>query len=640
LNERQPDAFGRFPALAAKTNKESIWRLEFGARPTDDGILCRVWAPSAQRIAVRLTHPHENTYPMTRGEDDIFSTLIPGLAAGAEYLFELDGNRSRPDPVSRLQPHGVHTPSRVIDPDAFEWTDAHWRGLPIEQLVIYELHTGTFTAGGTLPAIIDRLRYLRDVGITAVELMPVATFAGARNWGYDGAYLYAPHPVYGGPDGLKRFVDSCHREGLAVVLDVVYNHLGPEGNYLGEYGPYFTAHYRTPWGHAINFDGPLSDGVRRFFIDNALYWLTEYHIDALRLDAVHGIYDFGARHVLHELANAFHEQARALGRCAYLIAESDLNDTRIINPANIGGYGLDAQWSDDFHHALHTILTGSRRGYLNDFGRIEDLREAIVEGYVYNGRYSNFRRRRHGVSSSLNPGRQFVIFNQNHDQIANACAGTRLSGLAVPAQQRLAMALLICAPNLPMLFMGEEFAASSPFHYFTSFSDPALAHAVSEGRKREYEDFFRDRPFPDPQSPDTFAISRIDWREPERSPHREMLELTRALTSIRKKTSSLSNCRKDLTRAEFSEAARWLVIERADPSGPAAFVFCNLREISQHIPLPRRALGATLALFTEETRFSGRSDISSPRALLGSADGSVALPPFSAALYLAQSACS
>jgi maltooligosyltrehalose trehalohydrolase len=623
--------------LASKTNQESIWRLEFGARPADDGVLFRVWAPSPERIAVRVSHPHESTYPMTRGEDDVFTATIPGLSPGAEYLFELDGNRARPDPVSRLQPHGVLAPSRLIDPDAFEWTDAQWKGLPLEQFVIYELHTGTFTADGTFAAISERLRYLRDIGITAVGLMPVATFAGDRNWGYDGAYLYAPHPVYGGPDGLKRLVDACHREGLAVVLDVVYNHLGPEGNYLGEYGPYFTDRYRTPWGNAINFDGPLSGGVRRFFIDNALYWLSEYHIDALRLDAVHAIYDFGARHILREIADAFHERARALGRSAYLIAESDLNDTRIINPANVGGHGLDAQWSDDFHHSLHTILSGSRRGYLGDFGRIEHLRKAIVEGYVYDGRYSNFRRRRHGTSSAPNPGSQFVVFNQNHDQIANACAGTRLSGLVGSAQQRLAVTILMFAPNLPMLFMGEEFAASSPFHYFTSFDDLALGRAVSLGRKREYEDFFTARSFPDPQSPETFAISRIDWSEPEHSPHREMLELTRALISIRKRTSSLSNCRKDLTRANFSEAARWLVIERTDPDGPMAFVVCNLREISQRISVPHGAAGASLVFFTEEARFGGLSEVSSPPAVLGPADDSIALPPFSAALYLPQS---
>jgi len=610
-----------------------MWQLEFGARPADDGILFRVWAPSAERTVVHVTHPHQATYPMVRSDDSVFSTLVPGLGVNTEYLFELDENRIYPDPVSRLQPNGVHTPSRVIDPDAFEWTDDYWQGLPLEQFVTYELHTGTFTALGTFAAIIDRLPYLREVGVTAVELMPVATFAGERNWGYDGVYLYAPHPIYGGPDGLKRLVDSCHREGLAVVLDVVYNHLGPEGNYLGEYGPYFTARYRTPWGNAINFDGPLSYGVRRFFIDNALHWLTEYHIDGLRLDAVHTIYDFSTRHILRELADAFHKQAHALGRAAHLIAESDLNDTRIINSTEMGGYGLDAQWNDDFHHSLHTILTKSRRGYLGDFGRIADLGKAITEGYVYDGQYSSFRHSRHGTSSAFNPGRQFVVFNQNHDQIANACAGTRLSGLAIPAQQRLAMTLLMCVPNLPLIFMGEEFAASSPFHYFTNFLDSTLAEAVSKGRKLEYEAFFTDRAFPDPQSPDTFAMSRIDWFEHERSFHRGMLELTRALISIRKRIPSLSNCRKDMTRVDFSEAKRWLVINRADSSGPSAFIFCNFSDLSQQIPVPLEAAGAGLALFTDDTRFSGVSDILPPPTELGPLDRSLQLPPFGAALY-------
>src|SRR6185437_12019469 len=514
----------------------------------------------ATRLSVGIASPRRAALPMDRDADGIFTAFAEGLAAGAEYSYEFAPDRRHPDPVSRFQPHGVHDASQIVDPGAFVWSDQDWKGLPLEDFIIYELHTGIFTPQRTFDGVIGRLPYLRALGITAIELMPIASFPGSRNWGYDGAYPYAPHAAYGGPPGLKRLVDACHREGLAVVLDVVYNHLGPEGNYLGEYGPYFTDRYRTPWGAAINFDGPRSGQVRRFFVDNALYWLTEYHVDALRLDAVHEIFDFGACHVLREMAETFHRQARLLGRDAWLIAESDLNDPRVINSSEIGGHGLDAQWSDDFHHSLHTLLTGAENGYFADFGRIEDLRKAITEGFVYDGRQSIFRQRRHGASSASNPGRQFVVFNQNHDQIANADAGRRLSDLLMPEQQKLAAVILLCAPGLPMLFMGEEFAASSPFNYFTSFTDPALASAVSEGRRREYESFFRGRAFPDPQAAETFAGSQIDWSEPALPPHRELLALNRALIALRKENHCLSNCRKDLTDVSFSESEQWMVI--------------------------------------------------------------------------------
>ena len=325
---------------------------------------------------------------MEREDDEVFRVLVPEQAASTDYLYVIDDSKERPDPVSRWQPEGVHGPSRVVDPKAFDWTDREWKGVPLDEYVIYELHVGTFTADGTFAGAIEKLEYLRDLGVSAVELMPVAEFPGARNWGYDGVYPYAAHSAYGGPGGLKKLVDACHRQGLAVVLDVVYNHLGPEGNYLADFGPYFTNRYLTPWGDAVNFDGPFSDGVRRYFVDNALYWLTEYHIDALRLDAIHGIFDFGTRHILGEIGEKFHAAAASLGRRAHLIAESDLSDVRVINPVEAGGHGLDAQWNDDFHHALLTVLTGARQGYFADFGRIVDLRKALRDGFVYDGRYS------------------------------------------------------------------------------------------------------------------------------------------------------------------------------------------------------------------------------------------------------------
>jgi maltooligosyltrehalose trehalohydrolase len=571
---------------------------------------------------------------MDRDADGVFTAFAEHLAPGAEYYYEFAPGRRRPDPVSRFQPHGVHDASQIVDPNAFVWTDRDWRGRPLGDLILYELHTGTFTPERTFDGAIGRLPYLRELGVTAIELMPVAAFPGARNWGYDGAYLYAPHAAYGGPLGLKRLVDACHREGLAVVLDVVYNHLGPEGNYLGEYGPYFTDRYRTPWGAAINFDGPQSDDVRRLFIDNALYWLTEYHVDALRLDAIHQICDFGAVHVLREMAEAFHHQARLLGREAWLIAESDLNDPRVINSPRICGHGIDAQWNDDFHHSLHALLTGSRNGYFADFGRIGDLSKALTDGFVYDGRRSIYRQRRHGASSKSNPGQQFVVFNQNHDQIANADAGKRLSALLTSEQQRLAAVILMCAPNLPMLFMGEEFGASAPFNYFTSFDDPALAKAVSEGRRREYESFFRDRPFPDPQAPETFAGSQIDWAETARSPHREFLALNRALILLRKQNRCLSNCRKDLTEVDFNEDERWMLIRRGDSSDGNALLFCNLSPETRTVPMPRDASGFELVLFTGEERFGGTAAAPSPPAILDSSSAGIEISRFSAALYL------
>ena len=625
------------PTEQHRPEQDPTWHLEFGANPDADGVNFRVWAPLATSLSVCVTHPCQALLPMDRNAEGTFTAFAEHLAPGAQYYYQFERDRRRPDPVSRFQPHGVHGVSEVVDPSAFVWTDGKWKGRPLEGLLIYEVHAGTFTSQGTFDGLIGRLPYLLELGVTAIEIMPIASFPGARNWGYDGAYPYAPHTAYGGPLGFKRLVDACHREGLAVVLDVVYNHLGPEGNYLGEYGQYFTERYRTPWGAALNFDGAESDGVRRFFIDNALYWLTEYHIDALRLDAIHQIYDFGACHVLREMAAAFHRQARLLGREAWLIAESDLNDPRVINPPAIGGHGVDAQWNDDFHHSLHTVLTRARNGYFADFGRIEDLGKAISEGFVYDGRRSAYRQQRHGAPSIANPGRQFVVFNQNHDQIANANAGRRLSGLLTFEQQKLAAVILMCAPNLPMLFMGEEFGASTPFNYFTSFMDSALATAVSEGRRQEYGAFFRNQAFPDPQTLETFAGSRIDWTETARSPHREMLALNRALISLRKGNRSLSNCRKDLTEVSFSEGEQWIVISRRDPSGEVAMVFCNFSPETRRIPVPHEACGLELALFTGHERFGQTPGASWPPPILDLFPSVIELGPVSAAVYISQS---
>ncbi len=595
----------------------SSWELRFGASPLPGGgVEFRVWAPRLRSLSVHVLPGNAHTVPLLLQAAGEFAATVPDLGAGTDYLFLLDDGRRLPDPVSRWQPAGVHGPSRVVDPLSFAWSDQNWRGIPLRQLIIYELHTGTFTVEGTFEAAIPKLPYLLELGITAVELMPVAEFPGKRNWGYDGACLYAPHSAYGGPAGLKKLIDACHRSGLAVVLDVVYNHLGPEGNYLGEFAPCFTGRHRSPWGDAINFDGAESGGVRRFFIDNALYWLTEYHIDVLRLDAIHEIFDFSTRHFLAELKEAFHRQADRLGRAAWIIAESDLNDVRVIKPPHECGHGIDAQWHDDFHHSLHTVLTGDRHGYLEDFGTVEDLGKSLCDGFVYDGRYSNYRRRKHGSSSKDRPGERFVVYIQNHDQIANACLGARLSARVSVEQQKLASAVVMCSPFIPMIFMGQEYGESAPFLFFTSFDDPDLAEAIRQGRKKEYAAFYAEGELPDPQAETTFERSRLSWGSVNQSPHDGILRFHRCLIALRKQHECLANCRKELTRADLSEQAKWLVVERGDPSGSRALLVCNFSPNPQVIPVAFAGVDWQLALWSGDPLYGGIPTEPEPPALL------------------------
>jgi maltooligosyltrehalose trehalohydrolase len=494
--------------------------------------------------------------------------------------------------------------------------------VPRADLVIYELHVGTFSPEGTFAGVAARLPHLRDLGVTAVELMPVAAFPGARNWGYDGVYLYAPHTAYGGPDGLRRLADACHAHGLALIIDVVYNHLGPEGNYLHDYGPYFTNRYRTPWGDALNFDGPDSDQVRRFFVDNALYWLTEYHADGLRLDAIQGIYDLSARPILQEIADAFRAEAARLGRDAWLIAESDLNDPRVIRPKEVGGLGLDAQWSDDFHHALHAVVTGNRRGYFADFGRVADIGKAITAGFVYDGQHAPHRRRRHGAAAAADAGDRFVSFIQNHDQVANAYQGRRIAQVAGHARQKVAAMVLFSTPALPLLFQGEEWAEDAPFDYFTSHGDPALAEAVRKGRHEEYlhllEDGANMGSWADPQDEQTFRRCKLHWDAIDAAPHAEMLAFYRALIALRRRLPALRNGRKDLTQVAWAEDARWLTIRRGDDGGGATFTCANLGDAPARLRLPDGKW--TLALATDA--------MPEPAS-----DGTVAVAPSTAAIY-------
>jgi maltooligosyltrehalose trehalohydrolase len=557
------------------------WRLRQGASVIDDGVEFRVWAPRPESVEVRSGG---ETVAMERGDGGEWFAFWDGMRAGAEYSFVLNGDRVLPDPVSRSQPHGVHGPSRVVDP-AFRWTDAAWKGLPLADHVIYELHVGTFTTTGDFDGVVAKLPYLRDLGVTAIELMPVAEFPGVRNWGYDGVCLYAPHSGYGGPLGLKELVDAAHVHGIAVLLDVVYNHLGPEGNYLREFGPFFTQTHRTPWGDAVNFEDRGSDGVRRFFLDNALYWISEYHIDGLRLDAIHSIYDQSATHFLEELADAVRNLGAASGRLVHTIAESDLDDVRVIRPREQGGWGLDAQWHDDFHHALFARLTGDRRGFLVDFGHLNDVKKSIDTGFVFDGRYSVYRDRRFGSSSTDRPGEQFVAFLQNHDQVANTSHGQRTGELLNQQQLKLGAALLLLSPCVPMLFMGEEYGETAPFYYFTSHGDPALAEAVRQGRTEEYSAYFLDRPIPDPQYEATFELSKLDWASLKEEPHASLLAFHRALLRLRRDVPALQGCRKDLTQVSVDEQAGWLMMERRAEASRALIV-ANLSSQRCKIELP------------------------------------------------------
>jgi len=493
-----------------------------------------VWAPKISEAAIRIVAPVERVIPMKPLLEGYWGTILEGVSPGDRYLIRLPEGNDRPDPASFNQPQGVHAPSQIVDHASFLWEDSDWRGVPLPEMIQYELHVGTFTPEGTFDAILPRLDALREIGINTIELMPVAQFPGERNWGYDGVYPFAVHGSYGGPDGLKRLVNQCHKHGMAVILDVVYNHLGPEGNYFGEFGPYFTDQYKSPWGDAINFDGPYSDGVRNFFVENALYWFEKFHIDALRLDAIHGIIDRSARPFLQELAESALEFSDLAGRKFYLIAESDLEDARVIRPPEMGGLGLDAQWCDDFHHAVRTLLTGEDRGYYADYGRIDHLAKALREGFVYTGQYSPYRKRRHGNSSKDRPAEQFVVFSQNHDQVGNRLNGERLSSLASFEALKLSAGIVLLSPFVPLLFMGEEYGEEAPFLYFVSHTDPDLIEAVRRGRKEEFRSFRWSGEPPDPQNPDSFLRSKLHWNKREEAHHSLLLDYYKTLIRLRR----------------------------------------------------------------------------------------------------------
>jgi maltooligosyltrehalose trehalohydrolase len=519
-----------------------------------------VWAPTAGRV--RLEH-NGRLVPMSRGDGGWWRTTVEPAGPGDRYGYSLDDGPVRPDPRSRSQPDGVEERSGLVDLAGFDWSDHMWRGFHLPGSVLYELHVGTFSPEGTFDGAAARLPHLVDLGVSAVEIMPVAAFPGRRGWGYDGVALSAPHAAYGGPEGLMRLVDACHRAGLGVVLDVVYNHLGPAGNYLREFGPYFSGSHRTNWGDGVNLDGPGSDEVRRFFIDNALMWVRDYHVDGLRLDAVHALADRSAVHFLEQLAAEVSALAAHLGRQDVLIAESDLNDPRFVRPPREGGYGLDAAWADEWHHAWHAVFTGERDGYYEDFGSLELLAKALRQAWVYDGVRSAHRRRTHGRPPEGLDGGRFVVFTQNHDQVGNRAAGERSSALMPPGRLKVAAGLLLTSPFVPMLFQGEEWAASSPWRYFTDFPDPDLGRAVTEGRRAEFAAFgWRPEDLPDPQDPATFERSKLDWSEPQDAFHAEILDWYRQLIRLRRRCPDLTDGRPGRTSVEVDQEQGVLRVRR------------------------------------------------------------------------------
>ena len=629
-----------------------------------NGATFSVWAPAATTVTLHIASgaargDHEMS-PVD-GAAGVHSVFVPNVRTGDHYGYRLDGGDPLPDPRSCAQPDGVHGLSAVVDPSAFEWNDQHWPGLSLADFLIYEMHIGTFTAEGTFDAAAARLPELLAMGVTAVEVMPIASFPGQRNWGYDGVHLYAPQQSYGGPEGFRRFVRAAHAVGLAVVLDVVYNHVGSEGNYLERFGPYFTEAYRTPWGRAVNYDGRDCDEVRRWAHDNALHWITDYHVDALRLDAVHGIFDFGALSFLEELSDAVHTLGRQLGRKVQLLAESDLNDPRVVLPPERGGYGVDAQWADDIHHTIHALLTGERGGYYVDYQGISTIADVYRDPFFYARRYSPFRGRTHGRPAGDVPKRRFVVSAQNHDQVGNRAEGERLTALVSPEKLRLAAALVLLSPYVPMLFMGEEYGETAPFLYFTDHGDPALIEAVREGRKREFREIARHGDPPDPQAETTFRRSRLCWDQRSREPGAALLRLYTDLAALRREEPAFrpGDCEL-LVEGEHD----WCTVLRT--MTPIGDIFdavrtrrmvwqaFNLSDAPRDIPVPDQAAGRMrLRLSTDATGYGGSGIADeviaplqrvtqaddAPRRLLAPSGSpprsrTVRLAPWSAAVYV------
>ena len=549
-----------------------------------------VWAPRADRVDVDVL---SESLPMQRGDDGWWRLDVEGAGHGSDYAFRLDGGDPLPDPRSPWQPDGVHAASRVFDTTRHDWRDSSWPGLDVRGKVFYELHIGTFTSEGTLDAAQERLDDLVSLGVDVVELMPVAAFPGRWGWGYDGVALYAVHEPYGGPEALQRFVDACHGRGLAVCLDVVYNHLGPSGNYLSHFGPYFTDHHETPWGQAVNLDDTGSEHVRRWIVDNALRWFSEFHVDALRLDAVHALVDDSPRHVLAQIAEEAAQLSASLGRPLGLVAESDLNDPRMVEPVSEGGLGMTAQWADDVHHALHSLVTGERQGYYVDFGSLEVMAKTLTRVFLHDGTWSTFRGRTWGapVDPSRHDGHAFLAYTSNHDQVGNRATGDRPSAYLPPGLLAASGALVLTSPFTPMLFMGEEWAASTPWQFFTDHAEPELAEAVREGRRREFAEHGWDaESVPDPQDHATRDASVLDWDERSAEPHARVLAWYRDLLALRRAEPDVASGDLAGVDVAYSEEEGWLVVRRG-----AFRVVVNLADETRSVPLDRSDAAVVLA---------------------------------------------
>ena len=577
-----------------------------------DGCHFSVWAPEKKTMTLHLLSRGNFDVGIALHKDDrgYFSVFAEGVAAGDRYYYIPDGGRQYPDPCSPYQPDGVYGPSCVVDHTRYVWKDSAWTGIPLSSHIFYEIHVGTFTPEGTFDAIIPRLDDLVSLGITAIELMPIAECPGNRNWGYDGVFLFAVQHNYGGPDGLKRLIDACHRKGIAVFLDVVYNHLGAEGNCVAAFGPYFSDTYLTPWGKALNFDGPWSDGVRTFVISNALYWVQHYHVDGLRLDAVHEIYDRNARTIWDDLHTAICQLTACSGRPFYLIAESDTNDPRTVQSAGSGGRGFHAQWLDDFHHALYVLLDGEGRRHYQDYGELRQLAKAYTEGFVHSGEYVRFRRRRHGASSAGLSGEHFVVFNQNHDLPGNRPDGARLSSLLDTDRLKLAAAAVLLSPFLPLLFMGEEYGDTSPFFFFSDYPHPQIAATLREQRQRQFAEFNWEIEAPDPQQPSTFLDCILQWGRRRQPGHRHLLDWYRQLIALRKSHPLLTDLSRQYIRADLLGSTGLAVFRYTADFRLQLLTLFNFSptELVTVIPCYSRGIIAWTKILSSESKFTPATD--------------------------------
>lgn len=565
-----------------------------------------IWAPLQQRVDLVLSQTN-TAIPLIKDEFGCWTTVTDRLREGDLYKLSLGDDKVFPDPASVSQPDGVHGSSQAVDIKKFDWKDDNWNNIPLEAYMLYELHTGTFTSEGTFEGVEQKLDYLQELGINAIEIMPVAQFPGSRNWGYDGVFPYAVQNSYGGARGLKHLVQTCHDKGMAVILDVVYNHMGPEGNYLGAFGPYFTDKYNTPWGNAINFDDEWCDGVRKYFIENTLMWFRDFHIDALRMDAVHAIKDFSPTHILREIKQDVNKLMAATGRTHYLIVELDLNDNRFINPLFEQGYGMDAQWIDEFHHALRVTAGEARSGYYSDFTGIAHLAKSYKDAYVFDGIYSPHRKKTFGIKAENNPGKQFVVFSQNHDQVGNRMLGERTSTLVSFEMQKLMAAAVVVSPYLPMLFMGEEYSEPHPFLYFVSHTDPALADAVRKGRKAEFAAFHAQGEAPDPVSEETFEESKLQWNLLQQEPHKTMFEYYKQLISLRKQQPALRTLHRHQVNVEENEDNKTLRLHRWH-AGEHVMCLMNFSKQPQDAMLPFFKNDWQLLLNSAATKWNGSAD--------------------------------